>query len=209
MPRLAHDFSALRGLRQPTVEDPWRVLVSGCLTGLPCGADGTDYGMGAKLAELLALPTVRVIPFCPEEHALGTPRGTPDIEAGSSGFAVLDGRARVLDDKGEDVTKGMIAGGKAMAELAEREKVDLAILTDMSAACGSQVISDGCRLVEDRAYQKGVGVATALLLRQGVCVVSQRDFRTLGILRQRLEPGYVADLAAVDHHHHPWVLENL
>jgi len=164
--------------------------------------------MGEKLSELLALPTLRAIPFCPEESALGTPRTTPDI-LGGGGFAVLDGRAKVFDEKNEDLTQKMIEGGKAMAELAKREKVDLAILTDMSAACGSQVISDGCRLVEDRKYQKGVGVATALLLRAGVCVVSQRDFRTLGRLRERLESGYRADLAAVDHHHHPWVLENL
>lgn len=77
---------------------------------------------------------------------------------------------------------------------------ELAIVTDVSAACGSQVISDGYRLVEVRRNQKGVGVATALLLEAGIPVVSQRDFRTLGLLRARLEPGYVPPVDSRDHH---------
>ena len=79
----------------------------------------------------------------------------------------------------------------------------------MSAACGSQVISDGCRLVEARRYRKGVGIATAMLLQAGIPVVSQRDFRTLGRLRAHLEPGYQAPMDARDHHEHRWTLENL
>ena len=60
-----------------------------------------------------------------------------------------------------------------------------------------------------RRYQKGVGVATALLLEAGIPVVSQRDFRTLALLRARLEPGYEPPATALDHHEHPWTLEHL
>ncbi len=67
----------------------------------------------------------------------------------------------------------------------------------------------GCRLIEPRRYQKGVGVATALLLEAGIPVVSQRDFRTLALLRARLEPGYQPSIDAHDHHEHPWTVENL
>lgn len=205
---IAHHREIIDALRAPSAEDPWRVLLSGCLAGLPCGVEGTDYGLGAVLADLLALPTIRALPFCPEQHALGTPRTMPDIHGGD-GFDVLAGRAKIFDEHGVDLTEKMIEGARAMLEYAQREKVELAILTDMSAACGSQVISLGCRLVPVRSYQKGVGVATAVLLEAGIPVVSQRDFFTLARLRAQLDPGHVIPADARDHHEHAWTLEHL
>lgn len=192
-------------LRPPTAAAPWRVLVSGCIAGWPCGIDGTDNGMGGSAVELLARPEVRAIPFCPEDHALGTPRTLPDLHDGD-GFAALAGRARVLDPEGRDLTAAMIAGGRAMVEVARRERVDFAVLTDMSAACGTQVISLGGRLVPERRYQQGMGVAAALLVQAGVPVVSQRDFRTVARLRALAEPGYVPPPGLLDHHQHPWTV---
>ncbi len=206
--RVPHNPALIADLRPPHREDPWRILFSGCLLGRGCGIDGSDYGMGGVLAEFLALPGVRVLGFCPEDHTLGTPRNMPDIHGGD-GRAVLEGRARVRDEHGNDLTRAMIDGAEAMLAYARAEKAELAILTDMSGACGSQVISDGCRLVEERRYQLGVGVATATLLRAGLPVLSQRDHRSLGLLRARLEPGYQPDPEARDHHQHPWVLAHL
>jgi uncharacterized protein YbbK (DUF523 family) len=205
---LAYHPELVATLREPSAEDPWRVLVSGCLAGWGCGVDGSDYGLGVKLADLLALPTLLPLPFCPEQHALGIPRSTPDIHGGD-GVDVLHGRAKVLDEHGTDLTAKMLEGGRAMLAFARRERAELALLTDMSAACGSQVISDGCRLVEARRYQKGVGVAASLLLEAGILVVSQRDFHTLALLRARLEPGYMPPAELRDHHEHPWTLEHL
>lgn len=205
---LPHHRHLVDALRVPTADDPWRVLVSGCLAGWGCGVDGTDYGMGQSLAQWLAGPTVRLLPFCPEQHALGTPRTMPDI-TGGDGFDVLDGRARVLDEHGVDLTAKMIDGARAMLAHAQSMQVELAILTDMSAACGSQVISDGCRLVQIRRYRKGVGVATAMLLQAGIAVVSQRDFRTLALLQARLDPTCSPPTDARDHHEHPWTVEHL
>ena len=204
--RLAHVADPLSILRPPTAQEPWRVLVSGCLAGWRCGVDGSDYGMGGTAAGL-GLPVVWVA-FCPEQHGLGTPRSMPDLHGGD-GFDVLDGDARVEDEHGVDLTAGMRAGAEEMVRVALAAQVDFAILTDASAACGSQVISRGCRFDVPRQHQRGVGVATASLLRAGIPVVSQRDFRTLGLLRARLDPSFRPDPAAVDHHHHPWVLEHL
>lgn len=205
---LPHHQDRLHALRTPSAADPWRVLVSGCLAAWPCGVNGTDYGLGARLPDLLSLPTLRALPFCPEEHGLGTPRTTPDLHGGD-GLDVVLGRARVLDEHGADLTEKMLAGARAMLAFAQERRVELAILTDASAACGSQVVSLGCRFDEPRRHQKGVGVATALLLEAGVPVVSQRDFRTLALLRARLEPGYVPPADALDHHEHAWTLEHL
>ncbi len=208
MTLLAHHRAAIDSLRAPTEADPWRVLVSGCIAAWGCGIDGTDYGMGASLGDLAKLPTLRLLPFCPEQLALGTPRTMPDIHGGD-GHDVLGGRARVLDEHGVDLSAKMIEGGRAMVDFAKTERAELAILTDMSAACGTQVISDGCRLAPVRRFQKGVGVATALLLEAGIPVVSQRDFRTLALLRARLEPGHRPPEDARDHHEHPWTIEHL
>lgn len=201
--RLAHDRAAVAALRTPTDDAPWRALFSGCLAGQPCGVEATDYGLGAAVPDLFRHPLVHAVWFCPEDHALGTPRTMPDIHGGD-GFAVLDGTAVVKDENGVDLTAAMIAGGEAMLAVARRERVELAILTDMSAACGSQVISNACRLVEHRRWQVGVGVATALLLRAGIPVVSQRDFRTLEALRARLDPRHSVDADALDHHDKDW-----
>ncbi len=200
--RLPHatDWSALRA---PTPEDPWRVLVSGCLAGLPCGVDGTDYGMGGHPFPLFAMPTVRTRPFCPEDAGIGTPRTMPDIHGGD-GRDVWAGRARVRDERGADLTAGMQRGARAMADFAATHRVDLAVLTDMSAACGTRVISLGCRYDEPRQFQRGVGVAAAALIAAGVPVVSQRDDRSIARLCAMAEPGRPIDPAARDHHERDW-----
>jgi len=206
--RLPHHPDAVAALRAPTATDPWRVLLSGCLAGRPCGVNGTDYGLGAAVPKWVADPRVRTVHFCPEDHRLGTPRTMPDLHGGD-GFAVVDGTARVLDEHGADLTDAMLAGAYAMLELAQAERVDFAILTDRSGACGSQVISIGCRFDLPVVYARGVGVAAAVLLRNGVAVVSQRDPRTLGLLGARLDARYAPSSKVVDHHDHPWVVENL
>lgn len=132
----------------------------------------------------------------------------PDLDGGD-GFDVLDSRARVRDEHGVDLTDGMIAGAQSMLRTAQARNVDFALLTDRSAACGSQVVSLGCRYEAPVRYRFGVGVATALLLRNGIPVVSQRDYATLERLRAKLDPTHTPDPAARDHHESAWVRANL
>ena len=139
---------------------------------------------------------------------MGTPRAMPDLHGGD-GFAVLDGVATILDEHGNDLTAAMLRGARAMCALAKAQAIDFALLTDRSAACGSQVISVGCRFEAPVIHRRGVGVAAALLLRSGFHVVSQRDHRTLALLGAKLDPAAVAEPSLVDHHNHPWVLTHL
>jgi uncharacterized protein YbbK (DUF523 family) len=206
--RLPHHAEIVAALRRPTLEEPWRVLLSGCLAGAACGVDGTDYGLGERLPEWARPPLVTTFGFCPEDYRLGTPRTMPDLHDGD-GFAVLAGTARVLDEHRNDLTEAMLAGARAMLGLAREHRVDFALLTDRSGACGSQVISIGCRFEEPVQHRRGVGVAAALLLREGFHVVSQRDFATLEGLHAIVDPSHVPDPEARDHHDHPWVLANL
>ncbi len=187
-----------------TRERPLRVLASGCLAGRRCGVDGSTHGEYPTAAAFLALPNVRAVDFCPEDVAFGTPRATPNLYGGD-GFDALDGRARVKTDDGRDWTDGMVRAAGEMLERARVEDVRLALLMDTSAACGSQVIYYGPRHL--RVYRAGPGVAAALLIRSGIAVVSQRDFRTLGFVFRRLGRPDLAPVGAIDHHESDWYRE--
>jgi uncharacterized protein YbbK (DUF523 family) len=115
------------------------------------------------------------------------------------------GRARVQTDDGQDWTDGMVRVARKMLELAQRHDVHLALLMDTSAACGSQVIYDGPRGL--KVYRPGVGVAAATLIRGGIAFVSQRDFRTLGLIFTRLNRPDLAAAGAIDHHESDWYRE--
>src|SRR6476620_9969435 len=104
-----------------------RILLSACLSGAPCGVDGTSYGDAHWIKSLISLPNVEAVTFCPEEFSFGTPRSMPDIHGGN-GFDVLEGKARVLTEKGEDWTEGMIRAAHRMLEVARENQVELAIL---------------------------------------------------------------------------------
>jgi uncharacterized protein YbbK (DUF523 family) len=187
-----------------TPEQPLRIIVSGCLAGLKVGADGTSYGEHPTIAELLALPSVKATPFCPENFSFGTPRACPDIHGGD-GHDVLAGRARVLIPSGEDWTVGMIAAAREMLGVARTEKVRLAVLMDISAACGSQIIYAGKRRAAP--YRIGRGVAAALLAEAGIPIVSQRDWKTLDRIYCKLDASRSPDESLKDHHESDWYHE--
>ena len=186
---------------QFTPANPLKVLISGCLAGLKVGVDGTTNGDHPHIRALISRPDVSAIPFCPEAFSFGVPRPTPDI-AGGDGRDVLDGRARVFADTGEDFTQGMIAGAEAMLATARANAVHLALLMDISAACGSQVIYLGPR--SERRYQIGYGVAAALLAREGITITSQRDYKTLDRILAHLDPSHTPLPEAKDHHEIDW-----
>lgn len=186
---------------EPTLERPWRVLMSGCLAGHACGVDGTAYGAYPTAEKLRSLARVEVVSFCPEDFAFGTPRATPDIHGGD-GHDVLRGGARVMSDAGDDWTDGMVRAAHEMLRVAREHDVRFALLMDISGACGSTVIYLGAR--REKVYQRGRGVAAALLVEHGIPVVSQRDRRTLDRLFARLDPDHVPDPEARDHHEGEW-----
>jgi uncharacterized protein YbbK (DUF523 family) len=126
---------SIRLLPNCTSQNPIKILVSACLSGQKCGADGTSYGEYPLILKILELPNVKPVTFCPENFSFGTPRAMPDIHGGS-GFDVLDGKARVLTDRGDDWTQGMIRSANEMLKIALENKVDLAILMDMSVSRG-------------------------------------------------------------------------
>jgi uncharacterized protein YbbK (DUF523 family) len=200
------DITYLKELRTPTPEEPLRVLLSACLTGILCGYDGSANGEYPSALKLLNYDTIKIYRFCPEDHSFGTPRPMCDIHGGT-GMDVLEGRAKVLTEYGEDWTGGMIQASEKMLEIARQNNIELAVLMDISAACGSQVVYDGNRFAEEKKYQVGAGVCAAQLMRNGFRVISQRDYASLEILYSKIDPEHMVNPHAIDHHEIPWYKE--
>ncbi|ASS49032.1 MAG: hypothetical protein A3D31_05125 [Candidatus Fluviicola riflensis] len=200
------DRSYIQNLRVPSKEQPLKILMSACLTGITCGFDGSANGEYPSALKLLNYNNVKIVKFCPEEFSFGTPREMCDIHGGT-GIDVLEGRARVLTESGIDWTEGMIHASEKMLELAQREEIELAVMMDISAACGSQVIYDGNRFGENKVYQIGAGVSGAQLMRNGFKVISQRDFASLELLYAKLDENHVVNEDALDHHEIGWYKE--
>ena len=98
----------------------------------------------------------------------------------------------------------MINASEKMLAFAIQENVELAIMMDVSAACGSQVIYSGNRFGENKVHQIGAGVCGAQLIRNGIKVISQRDYASLEILMTKIDHGYIADAKLKDHHESDW-----
>lgn len=197
------DIEYLKQLRTPTKENPLRILMSACLTGLTCGYDSSANGEYPSALKLLTYDTVKIIKFCPEDFSFGTPREMCDIHGGT-GLDVLNGKAKVLTETGKDWTEGMINASEKMLEIAKRENIDIAVMLDISAACGSQVIYDGNRFADNKIYQIGAGVSAAQLIRNGFKVISQRDFASLEILYSTVDKTHQIDLIKKDQHEIDW-----
>ncbi len=197
------DITYLNTLRAPTKENPLRILMSSCLTGIKCGYDGSANGKYPSALTFMNYDTVKIITFCPEEYSFGSPREMCDIHGGT-GLDVLNGKAKVLTESGIDWSEGMIKASEQMLAIAKQEQIDIAIMMDVSAACGSQVIYDGNRFAEQKAYRIGAGVSGAQLLRNGFKVVSQRDFASLEILYSKIDKNHKIDDSKLDHHEIEW-----
>jgi uncharacterized protein YbbK (DUF523 family) len=196
-------LTAIQALRTPTLSEPLRILFSACLTGITCGYDGTAYGEYPALLKILKSNLVHKVAFCPENESFGTSRELCDIHGGT-GLDVINGNAKVMTASGIDWTEGMIQASLKMLDIARKEQIELAIMMDISAACGSQVVYNGNRNAENKQYQIGAGVCAAQLMKNNFLVISQRDFASLEVLYAKIDTTHVIDPTQKDHHETTW-----
>ncbi len=104
------------------------------------------------------------MPFCPEERGgLGTPRPPAWIEGEGAG-AVIEGRARVVTDAGQDVTEEFLCGARQALATCRAEGITRAFLKERSPSCGVRQTHVGDQLAD------GPGVTAELLARAGITV---------------------------------------
>jgi len=139
------------------------VIVSACLLGVECRYDGRSKPNSDLIARLAG---EGIVPVCPEQWGgLPTPRSPAQI-VGGSGEDVLDGKAKVINRDGVDVTANYVRGAEQVLKLAQKLGITEAYLKSKSPACGFGHIRKGEELVE------GNGVCAALLARNGIAVTS-------------------------------------
>jgi uncharacterized protein YbbK (DUF523 family) len=145
------------------------VLISACLLGVDCKYNGGNNQTKLCFEEL---KDVTFIPVCPEQlGGLSTPRLPSEIIDGD-GNDVLDGKARVLNNKGEDVTRHFSKGAEETLRLAKLYNCEAAVLKQRSPSCGSSLIYDGSFKGK---IKDGDGVTAALLKRNGIKVYSEEN----------------------------------
>ena len=149
------------------------IAVSECLSGRPCRYDGrAKPDKGAQ-----ALVKAGAVCICPEVlGGLDTPRSPAEIQGGD-GFDVLDGKAKVVNKAGEDVTAQYVKGAEIVLELCKKYGVTEAVLKEKSPSCGSSLIYDGSFT---GTLRPGVGVTAALLLRNGISVRNEQSCAETG-----------------------------
>ncbi len=102
-----------------------RIAISACLLGRSCRYDGTDNCNEALLAQL---GDTELIPFCPEDHAFGTPRPTMDL------IRKEEGVRAVSNETGKDLSDPVKAYAKDFFD--KYPDIDLFIGKDRSPSCG-------------------------------------------------------------------------
>ncbi len=148
------------------------VIVSACLAGLPCRYDGRACPHAGVLELVRA---GRALPVCPEQlGGLPTPRPRAEV-MGGDGEDVLDGRARVADERGVDVTDAFVRGAEAVAALALAAGARRAVLKARSPSCGVGALYDG---TFSGRLRSGDGVTAAVLRRLGVRVDTEEGCAT-------------------------------
>ncbi|WP_078554104.1 DUF523 domain-containing protein [Bacillus alkalicellulosilyticus] len=143
------------------------IMISSCIAGLATRYDGKDARVEA-IEALVAEGKAMLV--CPEQlGGLPTPRLPAEI-VGGDGYDVLDGRARVVNSAGEDVTKQFIAGAYQSLKIAQKIRATEAILKENSPSCGSGNIYDGT-FTGNKV--DGIGVTAALFERHNIKVRSE------------------------------------
>lgn len=159
-----------------------KVLVSRCLLGHRVRYDGGASGLYGQLARWQ--DEGRIIALCPEvAGGLPTPRPPAEIPGGQ-GLDVLNGKAPVMTNEGEDVTAAFMDGAQQALALVNRHGIRIAILKANSPSCGNVQTYDGSF---SGVKVEGQGVTAALLAGAGVQVFSELQLDDAARALARLE----------------------
>lgn len=150
-------------------------LISACLLGIKCAWSGDERYQDGRALELARRESL--VPVCPEQlGGLATPRLPQEIQGGG-GEDVLDGRRRVLNKEGVDVTGEFIQGAEETLKIALKLNIREFIGKARSPSCGCGQVYDGSF---SEKLVSGDGVTTALLKRNGIKVINLEDLATQG-----------------------------
>jgi len=149
-------------------------IVSACLVGINCRWNRTSWAIPKLVKEL---KEGKIIPLCPEQlGGLPTPRSPAGIFNGT-GDDVLAGKKVVLNKKGEDITEPFLKGSQEVLKIAKMLGIKEAVLKRTSPCCGVGKVWRKSRKGKKLSNKlvSGDGVLTALLKKNGIKVISEKD----------------------------------
>lgn len=145
------------------------ILISSCLLGFDCKYNG---GNNENQKALELFEQTPVMSICPESLAqLPVPRPPAEIKEGT-GKDVLEGKAKVIDKQGRDLTDDFIEGAYQALQQARMTGANVAVLKARSPSCGKGQIYSGDFAGE---LKDGDGVTTALFKRSGIEVYTEEE----------------------------------
>ncbi|MCK4767083.1 MAG: DUF523 domain-containing protein [Desulfobacula sp.] len=148
-----------------------KILISGCLVGDLVRYDGKHVPLTDESLRKWSRKGL-FVSVCPEvSGGLKIPRLPAQIVNGN-GLDVLEGKAKVVDIEGNDVTLPFIRGAEYALSVAEKYDIQIAILKEKSPSCGVHHIYDGHF---DSNLILGFGVTTAILKQSGIKVFSENE----------------------------------
>lgn len=144
------------------------ILVSACLLGLPTRYDGKAKQCAAVI-NFLQRENLVPIPICPEQLAgMTTPRDKTYFQCGD-GEDVLNGTGNVVSASGLSMNDVFCRGAELSLQTARVCDCQRALLKERSPSCGVHQIYRGTDKVP------GAGVTAALLIKEGLTVISEED----------------------------------
>ena len=144
------------------------ILVSACLLGLPTRYDGRAK-RSQQVVDYLERQKLLPVPVCPEQLAgMTTPRDRTFFERGD-GSAVLAGSGRVVSENGRDMNRVFCRGASLTLPIARLTGCRPPLLKERSPSCGVHQVYLGDETI------RGVGVTAALLVGEGIEVLSEED----------------------------------
>lgn len=85
---------------------------------------------------------------------------------------MLEGKARITRQDGQDVTEAFLAGARETVEIARRCGATSAILKARSPSCGAKQVYDGSF---DGKLKPGKGLTAAMLEAEGLTLYDEDD----------------------------------
>ncbi|NLZ24193.1 DUF523 domain-containing protein [Candidatus Dojkabacteria bacterium] len=153
-----------------------RILVSACLLGMNTKYNGGN-NRDNRVVSFLLKNNYFFIPLCAEQlGGLPTPRSPAEIEKGFTSKDVLEGKAKIKNKDGEDVTNLFINGAKSVLSICKEFGITHAILQDRSPSCGYTKIYDG---TFENNLILGNGILTELLKKNNIQVLDLESILSL------------------------------
>jgi len=138
-----------------------KAMISKCMLGVACRYDGKSKPLDTEILEKLH-NEYELIPFCPEEFALPTPRPAARF--------IGD---KLIDINGVDKTAEFGAGANEALKICKEENISIFIGKEKSPSCGIKQTSayiNGCE-----CKCNTMGLTSKILKENGVTLISEWD----------------------------------